>query len=218
VIASLLLAAAVSVSFAKGQWNPDDFTLVKCARQDYIGSFVQLEDRIANRCPDGASAEEVFKKHNDKVYAAMLHKRKLSLGATVSSRMGWDWRMAPLVVIAREPGVSTDGKPELREHWEVVLFDEGINVWHHFYENGKQRWFKAASLALPKECRYQANVPYDLQVKVGRDSRKLKCMTVTCAGYQLHYVDESLPEEFYGGIIGCEGRNFFWDFRIEEGK
>ena len=37
-------------------------------------------------------------------------------------------------------------------------------------------------------------------------------MVCTCNGYTLQYVDDTLPDEFYGGIRGCEGRNFFWDF------
>lgn len=226
VLAACALAAAsvfaelapVNVSFARGKWTADDFTLVKCARHDYIGGFDQMDDCIANRCPSGATAEEVYKKHNDKVYAAMLHKAKFALGTTVSSTMGFDWLMAPLIVVAKDLGEDAQGRPELREHWEVVLYNQGLNVWHHFYENGKQRWFKAASVLLPKEAFFKANVPYELSVKVSRDSRKNKMMTVTAGGYTLHYVDETLPEEFYAGIIGCEGRNFFYDFKVRGGK
>ena len=206
----------VDVSFARGKWEANDFTLVKCARQDYIGSFEQMDDCVANHCPPGTTPEEVYKKYNDKVYAAMLYKDRFPLGSTVSSRMGFDWLMAPLIVIAKDLGEDAKGRPELREHWEIVLFYEGLNVWHHFYEDGKQRWFKAASLKLPKEAYFKANVPYDLSVRIARDKSKNKTMTVTAGGYALHYVDESLPEEFRAGIIGCEGRNFFYDFKVSE--
>ena len=206
----------VDVSFARGKWDPGDFTLVKCARHDYIGSFDQMDDCVANHCPPGSTPEEVYKKHNDRVYAAMLHKTQFPLGTTVSSRMGWDWLMAPLIVIAKDLGADAQGRPELREHWEIVIYNQGLNVWHHFYENGRQRWFKAASLQLPESAYFKANVPHDLAVKVSRDSRRNKTMTVTAGGYTLHYVDESLPEEFHAGIIGCEGRNFFYDFKVTE--
>ena len=206
----------VDVSFARGKWNKADFTPVKCARHDYIGCFDQLDDCVANRCPPGSTPEEVYKKHNGKVYAAMLHKTRFPLGTTVSSRMGWDWLMAPLIVIARDLGTDAQGRPELREHWEIVIYNQGLNVWHHLYENGKQRWFKAAALQLPESAHFKANVPYDLAVKVSRDSRGKKTLTATAGGYTLHYVDESLPDEFYAGIIGCEGRNFFYDFKVSE--
>lgn len=220
VLAANALAdsGSVAVSFARGKWSPSDFTLVKCARHDYIGSFDQLDTCVVNHCPSNATPEEVFKKHNDKVYAAMLHKMRFPLGATVSSTMAYDWRMAPLIVIAKDLGEDAQGRPELREHWEVVLYDQGLNVWHHFYEDGKQRWFKAASMLLPKEAYYRANEPHGLSVRISRDSRKNKMMTVTCGGYTLQYVDESLPDEFFAGVIGCEGRNFFYDFKVRNGK
>ena len=37
-------------------------------------------------------------------------------------------------------------------------------------------------------------------------------MTVTCGDYVQQYVDNALPDEFYAGILGCEGRNMFYDF------
>lgn len=208
----------VDVSFARGKWSPEDFTLVKCARHDYIGSFDQLDDCVANHCPPGASPEEVYRKHKKTVYAAMIHRTKFEMGATVSSTMGWDWLMAPLIVIAEDLGKDAQGRPELREHWEVVIFNQGLNVWHHFYENGKQRWFKAASMLLPENAQFKANERYELSVKISRDSRKNKTMTVTAGGYTLQYVDDTLPERFHAGVIGCEGRNFFYDFKVSRGK
>ena len=45
-----------------------------------------------------------------------------------------------------------------------------------------------------------------------RQAQLRKEMVCTCNGYTLQYVDDTLPDEFYGGILGCEGRNFFWNF------
>ena len=33
--------------------------------------------------------------------------------------------------------------------------------------------------------------------------------------YEIGYVDNDLPDTFYAGIIGCEGRNRFYDFKIK---
>ena len=52
--------------------------------------------------------------------------------------MSFDHLMVPLIVIAPELGKSEDGKyPELRDHYEIVLFYQGINIWHHRYKDGK---------------------------------------------------------------------------------
>ena len=54
--------------------------------------------------------------------------------------MSFDHLMAPLIVIAPELGRSADGKYlELRDHYEIVLFFQGINIWHHRYIGGSAK-------------------------------------------------------------------------------
>ena len=40
-------------------------------------------------------------------------------------------------------------------------------------------------------------------------------MVVTCGDYVLQYANDNLPEEFYAGVLGCEGRNMFYDFVVK---
>ena len=94
----------------------------------------------------------------------------------------------------------------------------GQNVWHHFFKNGSQRWHKAASLLLPEKDYFRANERYDVQVTVAYNKNGRKEMRVSVGGYTLTYVDDLLPDTFLGGIIACEGRNYFYDFRMELAK
>jgi len=212
-------SAAANVDFSRGKWDTNDWMVVKGPRQGYCHGFTQRDDRIENETPE-LSPEEVFTKHAGTTYSSMLWKSRLALGVTVSTTTGWDWRMAPLVVIAPSLGVAKDGKTaEFREHWEIVVYDEGINVWHHFWKEGKGASFiKAASLALPAERRFKSNVKHALSVTLHKDRYGRKEMVCSCGGYVLQYVDESLPDSFYAGITGCEGRNFFWDFSVDTKK
>lgn len=205
----------VDVSFARGKWNAEDWKVVKGPRWDYCHGFVQKDGWIENETPDGMTPEEIFKKCGSTVYSGMVWKDRFALGTTVSMTTGWDWRMAPLMVIAPDLGVSKDGKhPEFREHWEVVVYDEGLNVWHHFWTPEKgPHWIKAASLALPKDLWFKPNVKHTLTVRVFKDGKGHKQMTCACNGYTLQYVDDALPDSFYAGVLGCEGRNFFYDFK-----
>ena len=205
----------VKVSFARGKWNPADFFPAKSWRWDYLGTFDQRDDAIVNHCPD-VPGDEVYRKHHDAVYAALMHRSRFEIGTRVSSTMSFDHRMAPIVVLAPflVPDAKT-GAAEFRDHWEVCLYDGGINVWHHFFVNGRQRWHKAASLLLPKAAEFRANERYDLQVAVAYNKNGRKEMKVACGGYTLSYVDDRLPDTFLVGIIACEGRNFFYDFRVE---
>jgi hypothetical protein len=208
------VAADVKVDFSRGKWDPAQWIIVKSPRFDYCHGFTQREGWIENVCPD-VSAEEIFKKYNSSVYSGMVYKEKFSIGSRVSSKMGFDYRMAPLIVIAPELGKSKDGKEEFREHWEIVLYDRGLNVWHHYMtEDGKPAWFKAASLLLREEDIYRPGLRHDLVVKIEKTRKGHKQMTVTCGDYVLQYVDENLPDEFYAGILGCEGRNMFYDFAV----
>lgn len=205
----------VDVSFARGKWNKDDFQYVKSWRWDFMEEFKQVDDAIVNVLP-GPAPEHVFRKMHSSSYVAMMHKRRFRLGCAVSSKMSWDYRMAPIIVIAPDIGESAAGTPELRDHWEVCLYDEGINIWYHYFENGVQKWYKDASIALPKDCLFKANEIHDLKVKLVLNGKGNREMTVMCGGYTLTCIDPRFPDTFYAGIIGCEGRNWFYDFKVEE--
>ncbi len=216
-----LAAAAtneVSVSFSRGKWNPDDFFPAKSWRWDYVGLFDQLDDAIVNKCPD-LPGDEIYKRHHDDVYASLVHKAVLAVPCIVSSRMMFDYRMAPIIVLADDMGWNEKHNcAEFRNHWEICLYDKGVNVWHHFFENGAQTWHKAASLVLPEREWFKPGVIYDVRVTVSRNRHGLKQLFVEVGDYMLTYVDAGIPDHFHAGIIACDGRNFFYDFRVEPQK
>ena len=196
-------------SFAKGKWNRKDFLMVKSPRLDYMGIMLQGEDHIYNKTPD-LPDDVIFRKHCSEVYAALVLNRKYSGNAVISSKMSFDHRMAPLIVIAPELGLSKKRQPEFREHFEIVLYDEGINVWHHTYKDGTPQWHLAASLY----AKFQPKQVYDLRVELRYSKDGGGRMTVTCNGQRLRYEEHHLPRDWYAGIIACEGRNRFYDFNV----
>ncbi len=202
-------ATTADVSFKPGAWSTNDWILVKSPRFSYMHGFVQKEDCIENECPP-ISGEEIFTKHCSEVYSAMVLKDRAEIGQTVSSTMSFDWRMAPLVVLAEKLERTDGGEPMFGEHWEIVLYDEGLNVWHHSIKDGKPFWYKAAYLKVP----FSKDTRYNLEVKVSKTRKGVREMVVTCGGHEFGYVDNGLPDSFYVGIIGCEGRNRFYDFKI----
>ena len=194
--------------FAKGSWNPDDWMVAKSSRWSYAHGFVQESDHLVN--PSGAwSDEELYRDHVTEVYASMLLKRKLEGKCRIASTMSFDHLMAPLIVIAPEMGTSADGlHPEFRRHHEVVLYNEGINVWHYYWKDGKLSWYLAAYVRAP----FEAKRKYELAVTVEayKDTRR---MTVECGGRTFGYSDDALQLSYWAGITGCEGRNRFYDFK-----
>lgn len=211
--AELFSASALEVDFHPGAWATNDWILVKSPRWNYCHDFVQKEDGIENACPD-LPGSILFAEHASDVYSAMVHRERFSLGASISSTMRFDNRMAPLIVLAGKLDATADGRPQFGEHWEMVLYDEGLNVWYHYLKDGKPVWYRAAFL----NTTFAPNTPYRLEVKVVRTRKGQKEMTISCGCHTLGFVHDALPETFYAGIIGCEGRNRFYNFSVHEGK
>ena len=201
----------MKISFARGAWNPADWDVVKSSRWEYVKGFVQEDDHVVNPCGDWDD-ETLYRDHVTEVYASQIYKRELTGKCRISCTMSFDHLMAPLIVIAPEMGQSADGRHlEFRRHHEIVLYNEGINVWRYDWVDGKPKWTLAAFLREP----FEAKRKYELSVTVEayKDTRR---MTVSCGGHTFGYSDDALALSYRAGITGCEGRNRFYDFTIEE--
>ena len=205
-----------STSFARGKWNANDFVMVKGPRWENFGSWAQMDDHIVQNVPEDASEKDLQTRMHSEAYVAMCFAKKIKMAKKVicSSTMSFDYRMAPLIVIAPELGKNDQtGVPEFREHWEIVLYDKGINVWHHTWEDGKPAWVKFSYLLE----NYLPKTPYQLQCTI-TDTPKGQMLEVECNGKKFGCFLPDLGKEFYLGIIGCEGRNRFYDFKIAADK
>jgi hypothetical protein len=202
---------ALRVDFGRNKWSRSDWLDVKSARWDYVKQFIQEEDHIVNPCPD-LSDEEIYANHVTEIYASMVYNKKFEAKAAISSVMSFDHLMAPLIVIAPHLGQDAKGRPEFREHHEVVLYNEGINVWHYTFEGGKPQWHLAAFLRAPFEAKKKHELTVTLEKRRGQVQ-----MDIYCGGHHFGYQDETLPESFYTGITACEGRNRFYNFKVRTG-
>ena len=199
------------VDFARGKWDPAAWTVVKSLRFDYCHGFVQKEDHIENPCPAGVSDEDLYATRVTEVYASQVFNRKLA-GSTieVASTMSFDHLMAPLIVLTPEMDADDRGRPAFKKHYEVVLYNEGLNVWHYDYSAAAGlSWHLAAFACAP----FEAKRAYELKVTMSRGKREMR-MTVECGGVKFGFEDPELPMSFYAGVTGCEGRNRFYDFRV----
>ena len=199
----------IDISFARGRWNPSEWLKFKSLRFDYAHDFVQSDDSIVNPSDPKWSDEELYAQHVTEVYASIVYPRKL-VGNTieVSSTMSFDHLMAPLIVLTPELDVDDRGRHAFKKHYEVVLFNEGLNVWHYTYVDGKLSWHLAAFA----RAKFDAKKRYELKVTMTKGKKEMR-MTVECGGVKFGFEDPDLPESFYAGVTGCEGRNRFYDFK-----
>ena len=122
--------------FKQGSWEPADWQMVRSPRWTDISHWEQHEDHIANYVPADLRPEDMQmgRDRTGESYISMLLREPVCGSARISTVCAFDGRMAPLLVFSRELG------PVHHEHLEVVLYDCGINLWHHFYKNGKPSW------------------------------------------------------------------------------
>ena len=197
-------------SFGRGKWNPTDFIMVKGPRWDAFNQWAQEEDHIVQNVPNDVSDEALRTRLKAENYVSMCFKKKVSFTEKIvfSSIMSFDERMAPLLVIAPELGTTNQGFPEYREHWEIILFDEGLNIWHHFWKDEKPSWTLAAYARKP----FLPKTKYRLETTITKNYGGM--LEVKCGDLVFGCLAEGMADSLFLGITACEGRNRFYDFKI----
>lgn len=186
----------IETSFGRGQWDPSDWWMVKGPRWDHTNEWIQESDHIRTDGPETVAGQ---------TYTSMVWRHSIEGDVEIRSTMSFDERMAPLLVLGPEPAAIEGGIREYREHLELVLFDEGINLWHHTWANGEPAWTLPANWRFPVEARRK----YALGL-ARRGDRLLVSLDDAPVGE--HTL--ALPGPQYAGITGCEGTNRFYDFSL----
>ncbi len=179
-----------SCSFAEGSWNTSDWMSVTPPNEKRH-DWIQKKDCIDN----GGN------------YVSMLYRKPFKGDFLVSSKMDFAERMAPLIVIGIKTSDAPDGSKLYEELIEVVVWDEGVNVWHIKVVDGKSAAKKTAFW----KFKLEKNTAYELSVR-----RKDKNLLISVGGHSFGYLENSLPEECLVGITGCEGVNRFYSFSVEK--
>lgn len=194
-------------SFAKDQWNPDEWLKVRSPRWMESSSWIQREDHIANELPGDLRPEDMQmgRDRTGETYVSMLLKQPVHGSAFFRTRCCFDDRMAPLLVFSKEL------TPVHKEHLEVVLYDKGVNLWHHFWDGEKPSWKLIGFIDLDlKQGR-----AYDLSAQF-IFCKKGIFLIMGCDGLTFGCRLDEWPHQYYAGFTACEGRNRFYDFELQE--
>ena len=196
--------------FKQGSWEPADWQIVRSPRWTDISHWEQHEDHIANYVPADLRPEDMQmgRDRTGESYISMLLREPVCGSARISTVCAFDGRMAPLLVFSRELG------PVHHEHLEVVLYDCGINLWHHFYKNGKPSWKLLSFIDLNLKVGEKYKLSAELVFK-----NKGKVLLMGCNGHTFGCrLADDWPETYYVGFTACEGRNRFYDFTLVCGE
>ena len=187
----------MNIEFKKGMWE-DALIYANSFRWDDEPQFIQEADHVHNR----KISEERFGYDN----ISLMTREKYGFGVKVSTTCAFDDFGAPLIVIAED--LLDDGKGFLRygEYFEVVLYENGVNVWRmHMDADRKVTWHKALGVEFP----VTALEPHELTVEI-----KENYLVIETCGQKMTLRCDDLPGKFHLGIDACEGINRFYDFTI----
>ena len=192
--------------FTPGSWRQDDFLVTRSPRWDYSSSWVQKDDCITNSLPADMGSEDARTRRIGETYISMLYKQPLCGNIQVETACSFAYRMAPLIVLSREL------TPVLHEHLEIVLYDRGINIWHHFFNNNKPSW----KLLAFQDIDLLPNQQYRLIAELHCTKKgKFLYTGLNTTGFGCRLSDD-WPDECYAGITACEGRNRFYNFAVSD--
>lgn len=216
-MALMAARAAQAVSFAAGQWNPTEWMEVRHGEWNRGSPIRQMADCVMNSNDDAWSDEDLYRNHQADVFSSLISTNVWTAPKSFVCELSFDHRMAPAIAIAWNIVRDAEGRPEFRDMYEIVLFEDGLNVWRHRRPegSGKSVIDKVAFLKrkyLPK-TKYALSVTLaEKKVYGGRLTRE---MTVTCGDDVLGFQDEQIPKAFQAGVIGSEGRCRFYSFEVK---
>ena len=189
----------MEISFARNAWNTENLTYAYSWRFDETPEFIQRENCIESR--ENPGAPQKF----DNI--TLLFKDPFGPGTRISTRCAFDRYGAPLIVLAADPETDSRGVLRYGDYLEIVLYEEGINVWRMWRREGKVSWKKLMSCVFPVSAMQIHTLTVEAgteQLKIRADDREMSL-----------YIPDFYPI-WYGGIVACEGVNRFYSLTAEE--
>lgn len=186
-------------SFSSNEWKKD-FKYAYSIIYGVCREFDEMPDHLVNR-------GDVAAKRFD--YVSIVHNEKFTKGAKATLVSSFDSYGAPLITIANS--VELDEKGELRygDHYEVVGYENGCNVWFITDpDEGSDRHFKSQNclrLRFPVEEKKPFSMSVELLDKVIR---------VELCGESFDLPTPLMSDEVYIGFTACEGINRFYEAEI----
>lgn len=186
-----------NIKFTKGNWE-EHFEYAYTAKFPFRPKFVQEEDCIVTT--ENPLMEDGYD------YTTIITKEKYGVGTKIWLTCSFEKFGAPLITLTDAFRRDEEGDLIYGACTEVVLWEEGINVWNLYEENNEVKWDKLLALEFPVEAGTKYEIYLELQenaVYVEIGDKKFSLRT------------ENLPEEVNIGITGCEDINRFYCVKIE---
>ena len=188
-------------SFGSPEWKKD-FEYVYSLVADSFNEFKDESDHVVNGYDESVKNYE---------YISIAHKDTFHTGARVSVKCSFDSYGAPLLTFANSAQTAENGKLQYGDHYEVVAYENGCNVWYITANDVPgERPFKVAC-CLRLRFNIDAGSVIELSAEV---MDKMLRVTVNEASFDLPV--PLLADKFRIGITACEGINRFYEATISQ--
>lgn len=189
----------MKIDFSRGAWSTDDMTYAYTYRFPGTPQFRQCEDHVENAPSDdltyGCPWENV----------SVLTRRGYSAPVRIETRCAFRDLAAPLITVAKAM-YDDGGEMKYGDYFEVVLYQNGVNIWQmHMDEDKTVTWKKMLGAQFP----VAEDEIHTLAVTVTQDG-----MTVDADAHRIFWRCENLYESFHVGIDACEGLCRFYSFAV----
>ena len=182
---------------------PESFIYAASTVVSYRREFTRETGGVVNGRIDLDDPKAAYR---DYEYISAVGRERVKLPAVITVECSFDSFGAPLVVFSETMTEKENGWKEYGEHYEAVLYEGGINMWH--ITPKKEGGQKVEAVVKAKHA-YPAGTWLTMTVKLTRDGIEAQCGGFTARG------ECSLPEEMYVGFTACEGINHFRRFETE---
>ena len=183
---------------------PENFVYAASTVVTYRREFGVDENGLVN---GRIELEDKKAAYQDFEYISAVEEERVKLPVELETECSFDKFGAPLIVFSEDMTQKENGWREYGEHYEVVLYESGINIWHITLKpEGGQKAEALCRARLPFEAgkweKLKVVLTADgIYAKAGELEAKAVC---------------SLPEKMYAGFTACEGINHFRTFSREE--
>ena len=189
----------MKVDFSRGQWDNAPLTYAYSFRFQETPVFIQEDDCIANQKND------TFEQGFDNV--TLMAEQVCAPGAAISASCAFEAYGAPLFVIAEKLHRCPDGALRYGDYMEVVLYENGVNVWRMRMNDGKVTWVKLLGAQFP----VSAGERHTFSTRVTKTGLEIEA----CGRKFTLYVEDMYPS-FYLGVSACEQIDRFSDMEITQ--
>ena len=193
----------MTYDFGKDKYDPCAFIYVYSPICKEFATFRQEETCIVN-----AEGKSTFGYE----YISILEKKTHKGNVTIETECSFEKFGAPIIVFTDDLRPDGNGRLIYGKHFEIVAYEDGINIWHIVPCPEKVDYPVDPTLLATKKFSIAGNSP--IQMKVAIADGRIKTWV---NGEYLEVSVEDLPKDtFWVGITACEGINRFYNLKIED--